>query len=104
MTTTVRRLALWKVALLAFVAMLADDCAYTIMVVAEARYSAVTAALFDEIGWIAGLICSALALESIIKDGWRTRRSMVLILAISAANVIGTLLGVHLAAALTHHH
>jgi hypothetical protein len=95
---------LWKVALLAFVAMCAQDVLSTVMVVFEANYNAVMAGVFDVAGWVAGLVCSALALESIIQNGWRNTRSLVLIAAVSLANFFGTVLGVALALALTHHH
>lgn len=95
---------LWKVALLAFLAMCANDLASTVMVVFESHYNAVMAGAFDVLGWLFALVCSALAIEEIIKNGWRTRKSLVLIGAISLANFAGTLGGVALASALTHHH
>lgn len=95
---------LWKVALLAFAAMCLQDVLGTVMVVFEANYNGVMAGVFDVAGWIAGLVCSALAIESIIKNGWRNTRSLVLIGAVSIANFFGTVLGVALALALTHHH
>ncbi len=91
---TTARLALWKVATIAFVA----------MVVEEAHYNWVAAGTFDVLGWITGLVCSALAIESIISNGWRNKRSLTLIAAVSLANFWGTGLGVWMAAALTHHH
>jgi hypothetical protein len=97
------RANLWKVALLAFLAMCAQDIAGTIMVIFESRYNAPLAGTFDVLGWMAGLICSALAIEEIIKNGWRTRKSMVIIGAVSAANFLGTVAGVAIAAAITHH-
>jgi hypothetical protein len=94
---------LWKVALLAFVAMCANDVAGTVMVVFEAHYNAVMAGVFDVIGWLFSLVCAALAIESIITEGWRTRRSLTLIAAISLANFLGTVAGVAIASALSHH-
>ena len=90
----VHRIPLWQLAALAFVAMCANDILLTIMVVKESHYGLWTAGIFDVFGWVTGLICSALAIEEIIKNGWRTRKSLTLIGAISAANYIGTFLGV----------
>lgn len=97
------RTSLWHVALLAFLAMCADDVAYTIMTVSEAHYQALLAGCFDVVGWMFGLICSALAIESIIREGWRTKRSLVIIAAVSAANFFGTIAGVAVASGLSHH-
>ena len=91
-------------ALLAFLAMCANDMASTVMVVFESRYNAVMAGTFDVLGWITALVCSALAIEEIIKNGWRTRRSITIIVAVSAANFAGTIAGVAIATGLTHHH
>lgn len=91
-------------ALLAFAAMFANDCFATVMVVFESRYNAVMAGTFDVLGWVTALVCSALAIEEIIKNGWRTRKSLTLIVAISAANFLGTVAGVAIASGLTHHH
>jgi hypothetical protein len=102
-TADTRRPRLWHVAVLAFVAMCVQDVMGTAMVVFEARLNAPVAGLFDVGGWLAGLICSALALESIIRNGWRTRRSLVIIAAVSAANFVGTIAGVALVESLTHH-
>ena len=98
-----RSATLWKVAVLAFVMMCLQDIMGTAMVVFESRLNAPVAGLFDVLGWICGLIFSALALEEIIKNGWRTRKSLTLIAAISLANFWGTWLGVAIASALTHH-
>lgn len=103
MTTDVKRMALWKVAIVAFAAMCFQDVLATCMVVFEAHFNAALAGTFDVLGWFFGLICSALAIESIIKTGWRTRRSLTLIVAVSLANFAGTFAGVAIAAAITHH-
>jgi hypothetical protein len=94
---------LWRVALLAFVAMCVQDVLGTCMVVFEAHFNAPVAGLFDVLGWIAGIICAALALEEIIKNGWRTRKSLTIIGAVSLANFTGTYAGVSIASVLTHH-
>ena len=101
--STAPRTRLWKVLLLAFMAMCVQDILGTAMVIFESRYNAPVAGLFDVAAWIAGLICSALALEEIIKNGWRTRKSLMLIGVISLANFLGTVAGVGIASALTHH-
>lgn len=87
----------WKVAVLAFATMCLQDVLGTCMVVFEARLNAPVAGLFDVLGWVAGLICSALALEEIIKNGWRTRKSLVIIASVSLANFWGTVAGVAIA-------
>lgn len=102
-----KRYPLLSVALLAFLAMAAEDCASTVMVVFEAKRptlaTAGIAGSFDVVGWALGLICSALAIESIIREGWRTRRSLTIIAAVSLANFWGTAAGVFLAAFLARH-
>lgn len=94
---------LWRVVLLAFIAMCFQDILGTCMVVFEARLNAPIAGGFDVLGWIAGLVCSALAIEEIVKHGWRTRKSLAIIAAVSLANFGGTVAGVAIASALTHH-
>lgn len=94
---------LWKIALLAFLSMCFQDILGTAMVVFEATYNPALAGAFDVVGWFFGLICSALAIESIIKNGWRTKRSLTIIAAVTAANFIGTYIGVYIAAVWNHH-
>ena len=93
----------WKVALLAFIAMCVQDILATCMVIFEARLNAPVAGLFDVASWITGLICLALSVESIIASGWRSKRTLTIIVAVSAANFLGTVAGVTIGAALTHH-
>lgn len=100
---TKKPLTLLQVAILAFVAMCVQDILGTAMVIEEARLNAPVAGLLDVAGWITGLICAALAIESIINEGWRTRRSLIIIGAVSTANFLGTLAGVSLASHLIHH-
>lgn len=102
--TAIARAALWKVAALAFVAMCLQDLLGTCMVVFEAHFDAPLAGLMDVTGYIAGLACSVLALDSILRDGWRNRRSLVIIGAVSAANFAGTYIGVGIGQALTGGH
>lgn len=93
---------LWTVAALAFAAMCVQDVMATCMVIFEARLNGPVAGLFDAVGWLAALTCSALAIEEIVKNGWRTRKSLTIIAAVSAANFAGTVTGVAIGAALTH--
>lgn len=88
--------SLVRVALLAFAAMFANDVLMTSMVVFEAHYNALLAGLFDVLGWVASLTCSALAIEEIIKHGWRSKKSLTIIAAISLANFSGCFVGVAL--------
>lgn len=87
---------LWKVALAAFAAMFAVDVFSTIMVVFESHYDAAGAGVMDVCGYLAGLACSVLALDSILKNGVRNRRSVTIIAAVSVANFAGTVAGVHI--------
>jgi len=96
--------AYWRVALLAFVAMCLQDLLATCMVIFESRFNAPMAGASDVLSWITGLVCAALALEEIIKNGWRTRKSLTIIAAVSLANFVGTFAGVAIASPLTHHH
>lgn len=102
-TTPLARWKLWQLALLAFVAMCIQDVLATVMVVFESKQTPWVPGFFDAGSWIAGLVCSALALDSIIKGGWRNRKSMVIILAVTAANYWGTVLGVEVSRLLSHH-
>lgn len=103
MTVATHQMRLSRAALLAFIAMCLNDCASTVMVVFESRLTPWLAGTFDVIGWVFSLICAALAIESIITNGWRTRRSLVLIAVVSVANFVGTVQGVYIAKAITRH-
>lgn len=96
------RMPLWKAAVLAFAAMCVQDLLATLMVIFEAHYQAILAGTFDTIGYIASLACSVLALDSILKDGWRNHRSLVIVTAVSVANFAGTSVAVTIAAAAHH--
>ena len=98
-----KRMSLTKAAILTFIAMCFQDVLGTAMVVYEADLNWKLAGIFDVTGYLAGLICSVLALDSILKDGWRNKRSIVLILSVTVANYIGTALGVIFVAHLTAH-
>lgn len=100
--TGITQLRLWKVAVVAFVAMCVQDVLQTVMVVKEAALTAPVAGVFDVAGWLTSLVCAALAIESIITNGWRDRRSLTIIAAVSLANFAGTFGGVYIAKAITH--
>lgn len=91
-----------KLMLLGFVAMCLQDVISTLMVVFEAHYNAPLAGLCDVAGYIVGLISSVLALDSILKNGFWNKRSLLIVAAISAANYLGTLAGVHIGAMFAH--
>lgn len=95
------QLPLWKAAVFAFLAMCLQDVLNTSMVIFESHFNAPLAGVMDQLGWLAGLACSAVALDSIFTNGWRNKRSLVLILAISAANFGGTFSGVAIGHALS---
>lgn len=95
--------SLWRVALLVFCAMCLQDVLATTMVIFESHYNAALAGAFDVLQWLAAIVTSALAVEEIIRHGWRTRKAKVIFVAVSAANFLGTYTGVALTGALTHH-
>lgn len=103
MKKLVHEMPIWKAALASFLAMTITDCLATGMIIFESRFNAPAAGLLDVLGYIAGLICSVLALDSILKDGWRTKRSLIIIGAITVANYVGTSIGVMVVSAMTHH-
>lgn len=103
MTVATHQMPLRRAASLAFLAMCANDLAMTVMVVFESRLTPWIAGSFDVVGWVFSLVCSALAIESIITTGWRTKRSLTLIAAVTAANFVGTVAGVYIAIGLTQH-
>ena len=71
------------------------------MVIAEARLSAFAAGAYDVLGWLLGLVTAALAIDEIVRNGI-SRRAIAIILAVSAANFVGTLVGVDLSRAVLH--
>lgn len=95
------QLPIVKAAVIAFAAMTAQDILNTTMVIFESHFDAPLAGVMDQLGWIAGLACSAIALDSILTNGWRNKRSLILIAAVSAANFAGTFSGVAIGHALT---
>lgn len=100
----VAEMPLRRAVVLSFIAMCVNDLIMTAMVIYESQFNIVGAGICDVLGYLAGLICAVLALDSILRDGWRSKRSLALIAAISLSNFVGTALGVAIVAHLTHHH
>lgn len=101
MTAPVKHLSLSRLAAVAFLAMCLQDLLATVMVVFEARYNWVGAGLFDMAQWLTWLASSAIAIDEVLKGGWRSRRARTVIIAVSAANFAGTAAGVFIARALS---
>ena len=99
----VARMSLTVAAILTFIAMCLQDVIGTAMVIFESQFNWLLAGACDVTGYFFGLLCSVLALDSILKDGFWCRRSLVLIASVSLANFFGTALGVAITAHLTHH-
>lgn len=97
----VHEMPLPRAAVAAFVAMMVSDLIGTAMVIFESRYLWLAAGLCDVFGYLAGLLCSVLALDSILQLGLRNRRSVVLIGSVTVANFAGTAVGVEIVRALT---
>lgn len=91
----------WRVAVVAFLAMMAQDCLTTVMVVFEAQKNGTMAGLFDVANYFAWLVCAGLAIGEVNKNGWRSPKARVIIGAVTAANFLGTILGVALAKVLS---
>lgn len=89
-------MVLWKAALAGFVAMTISDIIGAAVVIFESRYQWFPAGVTDALGYLVGLLCSVLAIDSILEHGFRNKRSLVLVGAITVANFIGTALGVAL--------
>lgn len=99
----VHEMPLGRAAVAAFFAMTVSDIISTAMVIYESHYNWVAAGLCDVFGYLAGLLCSVLAIDSILQLGLRNKRSLVLIGAVTWANFIGTGLGVEIVKHLTAH-
>lgn len=78
----------------AFLAMAVQDLGATAMVIAEAHYSALAAALLDQVQWMAATVCTLVGVGDVIRKGHLTRRAKVVLGAISAGNLVGTYIGV----------
>lgn len=98
----VHEMPLPRAAIASFFAMMVSDLIGTALVVYQSHYLWLEAGLCDVFGYLAGILCSVLALDSILRDGWRNKRSLVLLGAITFANFAGTSLGVVILKRLTH--
>lgn len=101
-STWVTKAALWRICAVAFVAMCLQDVLGTAMVVFESHFNAPLAGSMDVLGYLAGLACSVVALDSILANGVWNRRSLWIIGVVSVANFAGTWAGVIIGQALTH--
>lgn len=104
MTDRVGRLPLWQLGLLVFGAMVGQDLLYTCMTVFEAHYRSGLAGAFDVVGWLFAQVTLVLSAKAAIQEGWLSRRSLTIIGSVSAANFLGTVLGVTTASILTRGH
>ena len=83
------------VALAAAVAMIAQDILATLMTMAENRQHPWWAGLLDAGMWLTGLLTTVWGAGSVILHGWDAR-TLTIVAAVTAANIIGTALGVKL--------
>ena len=83
------------VALAAAIAMIVQDVLATLMTMAENRQHPWWAGLLDAGMWLTGLLTTVWGAGSVILHGW-TARTLVIVGAITAANILGTALGVAL--------
>lgn len=77
------------IALWGFLAMLAQDFFMTNMVIAESRGRWVLAGLLDCVGWLAQIATISVSVTTILKHGFSSV-TVVVIVAITAANFLGT--------------
>lgn len=82
----------WQLALLAAVAMIAQDLLLTWMVQAESRNRWVLAGLLDCAGFLAQVTTFGVSIDAIVKHGLN-RQTLVVLGALTVANFIGTGLG-----------
>jgi hypothetical protein len=64
------------------------------MVIAESHFRAGWAAIGDQIGWMASLVCAVYGIGDVIRHRRITRLTMIVFFCISAGNIIGTFAGV----------
>ena len=83
------------IALAAAVAMIAQDILATLMTMAENRQHPWWAGLLDAGMWLTGLFTTLWGAGNVILHGWNAH-SIAVIATITAANVLGTALGVKL--------
>lgn len=94
MSAKVHEMPLRWAAPASFIAMYVSDLIGTALVVYQSHYLWLEAGLCDVMGYLTGLVCSVLALDSILHDGWRNRRSLILLASVTLANFLGTANGV----------
>lgn len=94
---------LWQLAILAFVVMIFQDLFATAMVVTESHFMPVEAGLADVAEYLTIIVLSVMTVGTVLEQGWKSKRARVVILSLSAANFIGTFLGVSVASALVKH-
>jgi hypothetical protein len=82
------------VAVLAALAMFIQDVLSVLLVQAEARNRASLAALFDSIMWLAGIATTTISVTAL--QGHSLAEKIVVIAAVTAANVAGSYTGVPL--------
>jgi hypothetical protein len=80
-------------------AMVVQDILGTVMVVAESKNRPHLAAAMDTAGWIAQIVCTSVSVVTLATGSWGAR--IAVILAVSAANYIGTYSGTRLGHHLT---
>lgn len=97
-----RMTPLWIAAIVTFVTMFISDILSTAMVIFEAKYEWFPAGVADALGYLTGLACSVLAINSIFTLGFRNKRSQVLIACAVSATFLGTIAGVFIVKALAH--
>ena len=83
------------VLLAAGVAMIVQDVLGTLMTIAENRHRPWLAGLLDSGMWLAGLLTTLWGAGTVITHGW-TPHAIAIVVTITAANVVGTALGVKL--------
>ncbi len=80
--------------ILAAVAMLAQDIISVALVQAEARSRAHLSAVLDTVGWLVNV--TTVSISVVTLAGHDTARKIAVILAVSAANYLGTYMGVRI--------
>lgn len=90
-------MSILQACVLAFVAMCVQDLLSTAMVVTESHGSAYLAGFLDVGEYLTVIVCSSLAIGAVLKEGWRSKRSLAIIGSVSAANFVGTVAGTSIA-------
>ena len=83
---------MWLLALYAAVAMIVQDILCVLMVQAEARNRGWLSGLFDSLGWPAGILTTTISVTAF--QGHDMTTKVVVATAVTAANFIGSLIGV----------